>query len=411
MAAYAEDLALSARATQPRERASAETGLPDDATREQAALWVDQQAAALLRRVSEEAAQLDRTGTPLRREVMLEAARCGLLGASLPRSVGGLGMSLPSWGRVLERVGYLCDDASFTLNISLFQAVANMVLASGKCALIERYVRPVCSGERLLAFAYTEDSDAFSMRSSLRPSGKDFIVHGHKVMVTAGAMADSYMSYIRNDSNGELAVVMVDRQMPGVRVEPIETMGLRACGLAALHFDGVRVSAENTLTLTDGLEHVQAFLNPRRAMLCCAPVGRMQRIIDECARLLSRKVRYGAPLSSMPLVQSRLGRMQLKVLSSRALIDVALNSLRPDAPADLFGEAVSAAKHEITENAVAVALDSIRLGGASGYACNQHFERYLRDFVGMISGAGAQDVLEVNLGAIAAARHEQQGRI
>lgn len=418
MSAYAEDLGLSARTPQPRERASPMVGLsslaglpglPDEASREEAAVWVDQQAGALLRRVSEEAAQLDRAGTPLRREVMLEAARCGLLGASLPRSVGGLGMSLPSWGRALERIGYLCDDASFTLNISLFQAVANMILASGRRELIERYVKPVCSGERLSAFAYTEDSDAFSMRSSLKPMGGDYIVHGHKVMVTAGSVADSYMSYIRNESNGELAVLMIDRQLPGVRVEPIEAMGLRACGLAALHFDGVRVPAEHVITLKDGLEHVQAFLNPRRAMLCCAPVGRMQRIIDECARLLSQTQRYGAPLSSMQLVQSRLGRMQMKVLSSRALVDAALSGLQPDAPPDLFGEAISVAKHEITENAIAVALESIRLSGARGYACKQHFERYLRDFVGMISGAGAQDVLEVNLGAIAAARHEQQG--
>ncbi|MDT8997723.1 acyl-CoA dehydrogenase family protein [Paucibacter sp. APW11] len=387
-----------------RARAVNEPVLPESDSREATAHWVDAQAGSLLRRVSEEAAQLDASGQPLRREVLLEAARCGLLGASLPRSVGGLGMSLPCWGRVLERVGYLCDDASFTLNISLFQAVANMLLASGNEQLIDRYVRPVCTGERLPAFAYTEDGDAFTLKSSFRAHGGDYLASGSKVMVTAGAMADSYMTYLRNDATGDMAVVMIDRDSRGLRVEPIATMGLRASGLAALHFDAVRVPREQVITLENGLEHVQAFLNPRRAMLCCAPVGRMQRIVDECARMLAETERYGAPLTSMQLVQARLGRMQMKTLSSRALVDAALGGLDAQPGSDLFGEAISTAKHQITEHAIAVALESIRLTGARGYACNQHLERYLRDFCGMLSGAGAQDVLEVNLGAIAAAR-------
>jgi len=107
-------------------------------------------------------------------------------------------------------------------------------------------------------------------------------------------------------------------------------------------------------------------------------------------------------LTSMQVIQARLGRMQMKVHSARALIDAALSEMHEFS--DLFVEMISTAKHEITESAIAVALESIRLTGARGYAHANHFERYLRDLCGLISGAGSQDVLELNLGAIAAAR-------
>lgn len=401
-------LSSDARLHEPRGPGHAAGGagllLPESASREAISRWVDDLSGSLLERVSREAAQLDRTGTAISREVLGEAARCGLLGTSLPTSAGGLGMPLRSWGRALERIGYLCDDASFTLNISLFQSVANMLLASGNAGIVERYVVPSCSGKRLVAFAYTEDTDAFSMKTIMRQRHGDYVIDGAKVMVTAGTMADSFMTYVRNAANDDMAVVLIDRDTPGVHVSPIPTMGLRASGLASIRFDSVRVPREQLISADNGLDHVQNFLNPRRGILCCAPIGRMQRIVDECVKMLAATVRHGAPLTSMQLVQARLGRMQMKVNIARALVDPALEWLDHPGSTDLFGEIVSTAKHEITEHAIAVSLDAIRLTGARGYAHAHQFERYLRDFCGLISGAGSQDVLEVNLGALAVAR-------
>ena len=396
---------ISPERQQPlRKSGLADLSLPDGPSRDSISCWVDKFSGSLLEIVSKDAQHLDRMSIPIRREVLIEAARCGLLGASLPRRVGGLGMSHQVWGRALERIGYLCDDSSFTLVISLFQSVASMLMTSGNALLVERYAAPACTGERLVAFAYTEEADAFSIRSTMKQRNGDYVINGSKTMVTGGMIADSYMTYVRNEAADEMAVVLIDRNTPGVHVHPIETMGLRASGLASIRFDSVRLSKEQVITTENGLDHVQSFLNPRRGILCCAAIGRMQHIVDECVKMLSETVRYDAPLTSMQLIQARLGRMQMKVHISRALIDPALDCLDHNAATDLFGEIISTAKHEITENAIAVALDSIRLTGARGYMHSNQFERYLRDFCGLISGAGSQDVLEVNLGALAIAR-------
>jgi alkylation response protein AidB-like acyl-CoA dehydrogenase len=377
---------------------------PSGASREALASWVDQAAGPLLKRVSAAALEADRTGSPIARDVLVDAARCGLLCASLPRSVGGVGLSMQSWGRALERVGYLCDDSSFTLVITIFQAVANALLASGNAEIIERYVAPCCTGSRLVAFAYTENSDAFSLSTTMERRGDDFVVSGAKTMVTAGAIADAFMTYVVNQASGEMAVVIIDADAPGVTVQPIEAMGLRASGFAALRFDAVRVSKAQIVTEDNGFDHVQAFLNPRRAVLCCPPIGRMDRILADCTQHLSTTVRRGEPLTNMPTVQARIGKMRMAVHVSRALIDPALAGLARGTADPFFDEIVSTAKYQITEHALAVALDSLRLTGALGYSRVAQFERHLRDFCGLIAGAGAQDVLELNLGSLAVAR-------
>jgi acyl-CoA dehydrogenase len=375
-----------------------------NASREMMAAWVDKAAGDLLAAISSDALRADRENTPIRREVLFEAAKCGLLGGSLPREVGGGGMSLLSWGHALERVGYLCDDAGFALITSLFQAVANMIFASGHPFLIDKYVRPCSSGARLCAFAYTEDSDAFSIKTRMFRDGADYVINGSKILVTGGSIADSFMLYAVNDETDDLAVVVVDRDDPGVCVIPVETMGLRSAGLAALTFERVRISKEQVIAPFNGIDHVQAFLSPRRAILCGAPIGRMQRIIDDCIKILSRTVRYGDPLTNMQLLQSRLGQMQMKVHASQTLLDRALESLTRGPSNGPFSEIISTAKHEVTEHSISVALDAIRLTGARGYMCSENLERYVRDFLGAVSGAGAQDVLQVNLGAFAIAR-------
>ncbi len=381
---------------------SMEAGL--EASRESVALWVTDVAGPLLAQLSETTLARDRDGTPLDRVALRDAARCGILGASLPVEVGGRGMGTRAWGRVLEHIGGACEDGSFALLVSLFPAVAKMIYTSGRSDLIDRYVRGCATGEVLVAFAYTEDSDPFSFSSTLVREGSHVIINGTKTMITGGAIADAYMTYVADQATGDLAVVIVDRNLPGVSVTPVDTMGLRGAGLASVTFRDVRVPKAQVMLERDGLEHVQLFLNPRRAVLCCAPVGRMERIIDDCVAKLAKTIRYGQPLTAMQSVQARVGKMKLALNVSRALLDRALLELDEGVSDPLFDEIVSTAKFQITENAIALSLDALYLLGSHGYTRAMPVERYLRDFCGLLAGAGAQDIIQTNLGVMAIGR-------
>ena len=341
----------------------------------------------------------DATGTSLPRELLKRSAKLGLLGYSLPRELGGGGADPFAWGVVLEQVGYLCRDGSFPLVLSLHAAVAHAILRSASPELLERHVVPMLEGRRFGCFAYGDGTAAFSFRSTAARRGDRWILDGDKQLVTGGAHGDVFMTYLRRDDHDDLAVFLVERDDPGVSVEPVEVAGLRAAGLSRLRLRGVEVPDDRMLVPTDGISHAQLFLNDRRGLLVCGPLGRMRGIVEEVARSVQHTVRYGRPVTELPNVQATLGRMFVAVQAAQAMLHRALWRTRRADRNPIFDATMAAAKHFVVEQAIAVATAALRLTGGEGFLRGNHYERYLRDFCGGIAGGGAQDILEVNLGA------------
>ena len=361
----------------------------------------------LQQRVNPGATDRDESGTSLSRELLKEAAGIGLLSYALPRELGGGGADTLAWGVVLEQVGYVCEDQSLPLLIGVFERVAEETYRSGKSHFIDEYARPMATGDRFGAFAYTDGTDPFSFRSrAVKAPGGDYILSGEKPIVTGGLIADTFLVYLRNESN-DLVVFVVDRNDPGVDVSPIQVSGMRAAGLASLRLVDVRLPEERLLVASDGLSHAQGFLNSRRVLHACAPLGRMQAIFESCIRSLRQTVRYEEPLTDFKNVQAALGRMHISIETARSTVYRALEQARQGKSDPLFDPLHSIAKYHVTEQAVQLSLTALRLMGGIGYLKEHSYERYLRDFTGLIAGAGTQDILEVDLGIAAISRLEE----
>jgi alkylation response protein AidB-like acyl-CoA dehydrogenase len=344
------------------------------------------------------AAERDAQGTCIPREVMRAAGALGLLAMAMPEASGGGGADPVAWGAVLEELGYLSDDSSFTLLVSLRVAVAATILESGRTDFEERYVGPMMAGDRAGAFAYTEDADAFSFKSVAERDGDDFILTGEKFLVTGGATADTFMTYVRDSATDDLLAFLVEREDAGVELRPVEVSGFRSAGLCSLSLDRVKIPASRLLAAEDGLGHAQRFLNARRALLVCGSLGRMRAILEDCAASLHDTVRYGRPLTEFQNVQVLLGRMYINVEASRAFVYRALRQASRGETDPVFDPLTSAAKHFVVEQAIDTVTMALRLLGGRGYLKKNLYERSLRDFAGLISGAGAQDLLEIGLG-------------
>lgn len=358
-------------------------------------------------RVNPDTSARDAANAPLPRALLCEAARLGLLGMSLPRDAGGEGCDVYTWGRVLEEVAYLCDDLSFPLVMSLFASVASTIYESGRHDLIERYVRPMVRGERFASFAFSEERDAFTFRSTAARDEDGYVLNGRKVIVTGGLLADAFMTYVRAEG-GDLAVILVERDDPGVDLTPVGTMGVRAAGLASLRLDNVRVPVDRVLVASDGLGHVQRFLNQRRLLLSCGAVGRMRWAVDACVQLLSETERYRMALTDMQAVQAKLGKLFVSLETSRIVAHHGLQRLASKAYDPVWDPHLSAAKYYLTEQALHVGHTILHLTGGRGYESKYGFERYVRDVTGLISGSGAQDILEVDLGVWLASGRERK---
>ena len=360
--------------------------------------WVDSVAGQFLADVSSTCAERDRKSEAFDRSLLKSPEACELLRASLPREVGGGGLNAAEWGRVVEHIGRICDDGSFGLALSLFPAVANTIHATGNEYLTDRYVCGLADGSTVASFAYTENADGLSMKSVLKHDGEELIVQGEKIMVGGGMLADAFMTYVVDEAADELCVVMLEPGDPGVRLEPLETMGLRSAGMAKIVMNDVRIPKNRLLAPEGGLAHAQNFLNPRRTLLSCISLGRMARTINVCVDHLNRTIRHDQPLSALGSVQAKLGRMRVEYEAAKSLIHGSLDAI---AAAELNGgvdDTPSVAKYKCTQSVLNVTRWAFELMGGSAYLTSNPIERYVRDCYGMIPGAGAQDILEVNVG-------------
>ena len=339
----------------------------------------------------------DITNTPIPRELYREAAEVGLLQLSLPEDVGGGGVDLVTWCIALEEIGYLCRDTSFTATLSLYSDVANMVYETGRDDLIDRYVRGFARGEVLSASAYSEERDPFNFRSTAVADNGSLCLNGWKAIVTGAVMADAFMTYFRDQSD-DLCVVMVERRDSGVDVVPLVTTGLRAAGHGEVSFKDVRVPSTRMVADADGLTHAQRLLNMRRLTIPCYALGRMRAMVERILAYLSTSVRYGMPVTELKNVQAQLGRVHVSLQMCRLAIDHGRARLREGQYDPVWDTAFSTIKYFVSEQALALARTSLHLLGGRGYVSKDGFERYIRDAMGLVAGAGALDILEIDIG-------------
>lgn len=347
-------------------------------------------------RMNPGAAERDRTLSPLPRELFVEAGRLGILAWLVPVSDGGLGGTPASFARLLVELGWVAAEMEVPSLLSMYADLASVLALCGRPAVKERYLGPAMRGEVLMTFAYTEDDDSSNFQTRIREVADGWILSGHKVAQTGGALADFFLVYARDSSN-RLKVVLVDRTWPGVVVEPVETIGFRAAGMTSLDLQDVRVPADHLAVDTDGQGQVQRFLNNRRLYICAAWPARMRVLLDELIGFLNGRIRNGKPLSRKAAVQSHLGELYSHCLTSEAVLEHALRHLETQAN-PVFDPVLSATKYILVEHALQFAQLTMRLTGWPGFTTALPFQQALRGFLGAVAGQTPQEVMKILLG-------------
>ena len=369
---------------------------------------VERRFGAFIReRVNRGAAERDRTGEPLPRELLAEAGRLGLVGFSLPAEIGGEGRSKSEWGIVIEEVARLSLDTALTSVIDVNAGVAELLLGTGRQELVDRYAAPMAAGLFVCPPAAYENRDPFDYQTVAHEVDGGWRLDGCKPFVGGAVFADGFLVYARDGGSDDILAILVERGDHGARVDPLPTMGLRSMGFGSLALDRVRVSADRLVIGADALSAMNTYLRNRRLMTACAVVGHMRALFDACLVALDDRRRGGRGVLELPNVQRTLGEMFTAVQSCQAVVHHALSTT--DGPRDQFFDPVAtAAKEFVAEQAIKVGLAVMNLQGGEGYMQQHPWERYMRDALGLIGGQGAQELLLIQLGQHAAFEHQVQ---
>ncbi|KQY02917.1 acyl-CoA dehydrogenase [Mycobacterium sp. Root135] len=343
------------------------------------------------------AAEWERTGD-IPRELHRKAGDAGLLGASLPESVGGEG------GDGADAV-VICEElhqagvpggvfaSLFTCGI----AVPHMV-ASGDQRLIDTYVRPTLRGDKIGALAITEPgggSDVGHLTTKAVRDGDDYVVNGAKTYITSGVRADYVVTAARTGGPGAggVSLIVVDKGTPGFEVSrKLEKMGWRSSDTAELSYTDVRVPVANLIGVenTGFLQIAGAFVS-ERVGLAAQAYSSAQRCLDLTVEWCRNRETFGRPLISRQSVQNTLAEMARRV-------DVARVYTRYLVERQLEGETnliteVCHAKNTAVESGEWVANAAVQLFGGMGYMAESEVERQYRDMRILGIGGGTTEIL------------------
>lgn len=358
--------------------------------------WSDEQ-----RRLYEECLAFARTVERTRGFSRQSWSRCGdfgLLGLSVPESLGGAGLGALASAHVLEAFGRGSSDLGlgFSASAHLFACVMPIV-EHASAELREQLVPALASGGLVGANAITESeagSDVFALRSRAVRDGDVYRLEGVKSYVTNGPVADVLLVYASTaPEHGYMGVTAfaVPADLPGVRAgEPFHKMGLESSPISTVYLDDCRVPARNVVgDVGQGAAVFHRSMAWERACLFAIYLGAMDRQLDEAIAHVTGRRQYRRPLGRLQSVAHRIADMKLRLEGARLLLYRACWSL--DRGED-HALAICLSKLAVSEAAIRSSLDLIQLHGGAGYVAESGVEVGLRDAIPSTIFSGASEV-------------------
>jgi acyl-CoA dehydrogenase len=308
------------------------------------------------------------------RSIQQKARPAGLWGLLTPEEFGGadLGFLMTS---------LITMETARALFPFSYGGAADNILYQCTAEQRERYLLPTIEGDRQSCFALTEPdtgSDATNIKMPAVRDGSDWVLNGEKVFITNGCEADFAIVFAVTDASkrhkGGVTAFLVDRSM-GWTSRRIQTMG--SWGPAELHFDNVRVPAENVLgEVGNGFALAMEWIGQGRLLIPARAVGQAQRLLEMGRDYARQRIAFGRPIADYQAIQWMLADSAVEIEEVGWLVLSA--AWRADQTGDAR-HAISMAKLAGAEMILRVADRVMQIHGGTGYTKEMPIERVLRD--------------------------------
>jgi alkylation response protein AidB-like acyl-CoA dehydrogenase len=260
--------------------------------------------------------RIDKMEPGLMPSLMVKAGEQGLLGASIPEDLGGLGKDFITSTLVNEGLG---GGFSFSVAIAAHTGIGTLpILYFGTEEQKKKFIPKLSSGEWKGAYGLTEPnsgSDALGAKTTatLSADGKYYLLNGQKCWITNGGFADVYTVFAKIDGD-KFTSFIVERGMEGFTQGPEEhKMGIKGSSTVQLYFQDCKVPVENLLGEV-GKGHIIAFniLNIGRLKLCAAALGGAKMALSSSIEYANTREQFKVPIASFGAIKHKIAEMAIR---------------------------------------------------------------------------------------------------
>jgi alkylation response protein AidB-like acyl-CoA dehydrogenase len=307
----------------------------------------------------------------------------GLFVIRVPEAYDGGGMDYTSSIIVVEELARV--DGTCANTVAHHHAGLCSFMKGASQEQKDRYLPKIGKGDYLVGFALTEPdagSDAFSLRMSAMPDGKDYLLNGNKCFISNSGLTDVYVVFATVDPklgrNG-ITAFLVEKDTPGFTVGKAEKkMGFRASPTCELIFDNARVPKENLLGEEgQGWQLVHQSLTETRVMVAAMGLGMAQGAMEAAVAHAKKREQFGTPIKSFQGVSFMLADMAIQVELARSLVyEIAEKVDRGEKNLHYYA---SIAKCAASDIAMKVTTDAVQVLGGYGYTEDYPVEKLMRD--------------------------------
>lgn len=332
------------------------------------------------------------------REVVETVGEAGFHGVPFAEKYGGAGKDYRSFAITVEELA------------RSWKLLAGTV--SGACCLVgypiaefgaewqrDEWLRGLATGQAVGALSMTEPeagSDAAGMTTTAEKDGDEWVIDGHKVWTTNGAVADLVVVAARTGDTGshdDISLIGIPHpsEKDGFEVvRDIPSLEGEAAVESEIKYDGLRVPEENLVGEEGkGFRYIMEGLDIGRIGTAAQGVGVAQAAFKSSRDFADEREQFGQPIREFQGISFKIADMAVDVESSRMLTLHAANER--DRGQRVTKEAAMA-KTRATDVAMDASIEAVQILGSRGYSRDYPVERYMRVAKGMQIYEGTNEV-------------------
>jgi butyryl-CoA dehydrogenase len=366
---------------------------------EEEALFCEVLERIAAEKIAPEAARTDETAAFVHGQlgVLTEA---GMLGANLPESYGGSGISAQALLRAVAIVAGACGSTASALTAHYL--ATDSILLGGTEAQKAEWLPKAAEG-LLGAFALTEPtagSDPADMKTRARRTETGWHIRGTKCFISNGGVADFIVLYAVTDpdkGHRGISAFIVPKGTPGLEPgQPERTMGLKGGHVFTLNIDitlpeGALLGAEGT-----GFRTAMKVLDNGRIEVAAQCLGLAEAAMKAAINYAKERVIGGAALAERQGIRWMIADMGLAWQQALLLAqDAARQRDLAHHTGARFSLASAMAKLAASEAAGKIADTALQIHGGYGYTRDFPVERIVRDLRIMRIYEGSSEIQRI----------------